>query len=99
MSDLTYKYQESKLVELPHYLYEVCIYRLSSKCVSSLSTRYYISNKFLEVPEREIIKRFKNCTIERFITLLGAPYSFIKENNLPIYELKKKNHGKRKTAN
>ena len=53
-----------------------------------LSTRYYTSDKLLEVKEVEVIKRFKDFNIERFITLLGAPKSFIEENNLPIYELK-----------
>ena len=54
-----------------------------------LSTRYYTSEKLLEVKEVEVIKRFKDFNIERFITLLGAPQSFIEENNLPIYELRK----------
>lgn len=53
-----------------------------------LSTRYYTSNKLLEAKEVEVIKRFKDFNIERFITLLGAPQSFIEENNLPVYELK-----------
>lgn len=54
-----------------------------------LSCRYYTSDKLLNVKEVEVVKRFKNFNIERFITLLGAPISFIEENNLPIYELKK----------
>lgn len=54
-----------------------------------LSCRYYTSNKLLNVKEVEVVKRFKNFHIERFITLLGAPMSFIEDNNLPIYELKK----------
>lgn len=53
-----------------------------------LSTRYYTSDKLLNVKEVEIIKRFRTFSIERFITLLGAPQSFIEENNLPVYELK-----------
>lgn len=60
-----------------------------------LSCRYYTSNKLLNVKEVEVVKRFKNFHIERFITLLGAPMSFIEDNNLPIYELKKSSKKKK----
>lgn len=62
---------------------------MSSMRVNMLSSRFYTSNKLLDVKEVEEIKRFKDFTIDRFITLLGAPMSFIEENNLPIYELRK----------
>ena len=53
-----------------------------------LSNRLYTSDRFLNVKEVEVVKRFKNFNIQRFITLLGAPISFIEENNLPIYKSK-----------
>lgn len=55
-----------------------------------LSNKYFTSEKFLDLKEREVLKYYKDYTIERFITLLGAPFSFIEENDLPPYELKKK---------
>lgn len=86
---ITYRYQDSQIEVLPYFLYEVDIYRIAPKRVNILSSRYYTSNKLLQVNEREVIKRFKDFSIDRFITLLGAPLSFIEENNLPIYELRK----------
>ena len=57
---------------------------------SILSSKFYTSKKLLDVEEMTILKRFRNFDIERYVTLLGAPQSFIEENNLPIYELKKR---------
>lgn len=86
---ITYRYQDCQIEVLPCFLYEVDLYFISPKRTNLLSCRYYTSDRLLKVKEVEIIKRFKNFNIERFITLLGAPVSFIEENNLPIYELKK----------
>lgn len=86
---ITYRYQDGQIEALPYFLYEVCLYRTSPDRVSMLSNRYYTSDRILNVKEVEVVKRFKNFSIERFITLLGAPISFIEENNLPIYELRK----------
>ena len=87
---ITYKYQDSQIEVLPYFLYEVSIYRIAPMRVNILSSRYYISDKLLNVKEVEVIKQFKNFNIERFITLLGASKSFIEENNLPVYELNSK---------
>lgn len=85
----TYRYQDNQIEVLPYFLYEVDLYSISPKRTKILLSRYYTSDKFLNVKEVEVVKRFKNFNIQRFITLLGAPISFIEENNLPIYELKK----------
>lgn len=86
---ITYRYQDCQIEVLPCFLYEVDLYFISPRRANLLSCRYYTSDTLLKVKEVEVIKRFKNFNIERFITLLGAPISFIEENNLPIYELKK----------
>ena len=93
---VTYRYEDSQLKVLPFFLYEVSVYRISQNRISSLSCTLYKSDKFLNTKERETVKRFKNFSIDRFITLLGAPMSFIEENNLPIFEFKKP---KKKTKN
>lgn len=85
---ITYRYQGSRVEVLPYFLYEVDIFRIAPMRANILSSRYYISDKLLNVKEVEVIKRFKSFNIERFITLLGVPQSFIEENNLPIYELR-----------
>lgn len=87
---VTYRYQDSQIEVLPYFLYEVSIYKAAPKMSSILSSKFYTSKKLLEVEEMTILKRFRNFDIERYVTLLGAPQSFIEENNLPIYELKKR---------
>lgn len=42
----------------------------------------------------EECKQYDGYSIVRSITLLGAPYSFIKEHNLPIYKLYSKDNKK-----
>lgn len=86
---ITYRYQDNQIEVLPWFLYEVDLYFISPRRANLLSHRYYTSDKLLNSKEVEVIKRFRNFNIERFITLLGAPISFIEENSLPIYELKK----------
>ena len=81
---------------MPYFLYEVSLYRTTPKRVNLLLSRYYTSDKLLNVKEVEVVKRFRAFNIERFITLLGAPISFIEENDLPLYELKTKRNEKRK---
>ena len=85
---ITYRYQDLQIEVLPYFLYEVDILRIAPMRTNILSSRYYISNRLLNVKEVKVIKRFKTFNIERFITLLGAPQSFIEENNFPIYKLK-----------
>ena len=86
---VTYRYEDSQLKVMPFFVNDVGIYRISLNRVSSLSCNLYKSDRFLNLKERETIKKFKNFSIDRFITLLGAPMSFIEENNLPIFEFKK----------
>ena len=39
---------------LPYFLYEVDIYRISFNRINLLSSRYYISDKFLEIKNNHI---------------------------------------------
>ena len=89
---ISYKYQNSQLEIYPKFLYEVTLYKISLQSASILSCRYYTSDKFLKIKGSEMIKRCKDFYITRFITLLGAPESFIEKNNLSIYQLKRKNN-------
>lgn len=86
-----YCYSDLLIEVLPYFLYEVTIYRADSKRSNMLSCKYYISNKLLKVNEIKVLKRFKSFNIIKFITLLGAPKSFIEDNNLQVYNpIKKK---------
>lgn len=83
---VTYRYQDSQLMVAPTFIYEVDLYYIAKNRANLLSSRTYTSDRELNVNEVEIVKRFKKFSIERFITLVGAPIAFIKENNLPIFE-------------
>lgn len=84
-----YKHPDGYLIEaLPYFLYEMSLYWMSSRRSNMLCCKYYISDRPLKVKSVEVVKRFKNFHLERFITLLGAPMSFIEDNNLQVYEPK-----------
>lgn len=82
---------------MPVFLYEVDLYYISRNRCNLLLSRTYTSDRELKVKETEVVRRFKNFAIERFITLVGAPIAFIEENNLPIYEPKKRKIKKKKS--
>ena len=82
---VTYKFEDSLITESPYFIYEVDLYRISKNRANVIGTRYYRSNKLLKVKDVEVVRYFNSFTIERYITLLSAPKSFIEENNLPLY--------------
>ena len=85
-----YKYHDDYIIEGKYFLYEVNIYQEAKWQNNILSTRFYISNKELNLSERVLIKKFKKFDIIRYITLLEAPNWFVK--NLPIYIKHKRKH-------
>lgn len=92
---ICYKYNEDYIEELPYFTYEIDIYNESPNKVNLLSNKMYISDKLLNFKEMTIIKKFKNCKIVRYISLLGAPDWFVKE--LPIYKKHKRKHERKST--
>lgn len=86
MTTELFRFGNDKIEVLPYFLYEVTIYQISKNMVRLLESKYYKSDKLLNVKDTAI--RYKNYSLIRNITLLAAPIEFIKENNLQ--ELKKK---------
>lgn len=86
MTTELFRFGNDKIEVLPYFLYEVTIYQISKSMVRLLESKYYKSDKLLNVKDTAI--RYKNYSLVRNITLLAAPIEFIKENNLQ--ELKKK---------
>lgn len=86
MTTELFLFGNDKIEVLPYFLYEVTIYQISKNMVRLLESKYYKSDKLLNVKDTAI--RYKNYSLIRNITLLAAPIEFIKENNLQ--ELKKK---------
>ena len=91
---VTYRFEGSQIEVLPYFLYEVSVDKLWKNGFCNLRTRFFKADKFLKVCLMEETKRFDGYSIVRSITLLGAPYSFIKERNLPIYKLYSKDNKK-----
>lgn len=83
----TSRFENSQIEVLPYFLYEVSVDKLWKNGFCCLKSRFFKSDKFLKVKEVEV-KYFDGYSIVRSITLMGAPYNFIKERNLPIYKLK-----------
>lgn len=86
MTTELFLFGNDKIEVLPYFLYEVTIYQISKSMVRLLESKYYKSDKLLNVKDTAI--KYKNYSLVRNITLLAAPIEFIKENNLQ--ELKKK---------
>lgn len=85
-----YRFGENRIVAMPYFLYEVSVYKLSRNMACILGSKYFKSDKLLNIKKDvEYLKKTKDYNIVRYIDLLGAPMSFIEENNLPIYELRK----------
>lgn len=88
-----YVYEGIKIEALPYFLYEVCIYKHWDSGACVLGSRFFKSNKLLKINSFSKFKRFNGYTIEKEITLIGAPYQFIRERNLseykPIVKIKK----------
>ena len=82
---ITYRFKGSQISVLPYFLYEVSVDKHWKNGYCNLKSRYFKSNRFLKITEE--VKHYDEYSIIRRIILLGAPYSFIKENNLSVYEL------------
>lgn len=91
---VTYRFEGSQIEVLPYFLYEVSVDKLWKNGFCCLKNRFFKSSKFLKMKNTEECKQYDGYSIVRSITLLGAPYSFIKEHNLPIYKLYSKDNKK-----
>lgn len=85
-----YQYNEDKIESMPYFLYEISYYKIEKNMAGLLDFKYFKSDKLLNIKNKIECKRYKNYLIIRYINLIGAPIEFIKENNLQLYELKKK---------
>lgn len=90
-----YIYKEQKIVEFPYFIYELCVYKYWKNGFCILSTKFYKSDDLLNIKKQRKYKYFKEYMIEEEITLVAAPYNFIRENNLPEYKPKVKKSRKK----
>lgn len=93
---VSYRFGENRIEPMPYFLYEVSIYKITKNMVCILDSKYYKSDKLLTIKKKAEYKKVKDGHIARFVDFLGAPIEFIRENNLPIYELRKPSKKKKK---
>lgn len=86
----TYTYKGFRLEILPYFLYEICINKYWKGGFCTLESKFLKSDKPLKVKVFNQFKYGESFLIEKSITMLGAPYSFIRENNLPEFQLNNK---------
>lgn len=93
---VSYRFGENRIEPMPYFLYEVSVYKITKNMAGILDSKFFKSDKLLKIKNDVECKKFKDYQIVRYIDLLGAPMEFIKENNLPIYELRKPSKKKKK---
>lgn len=93
---VSYRFGENRIEPMPYFLYEVSVYKITKNMAGILDSKFFKSDKLLKIKNEVECKKFKDYQIVRYIDLLGAPMEFIKENNLPIYELRKPSKKKKK---
>lgn len=94
----TYIYNDSRIEELPYFLYEICINKYWKGGFCVLESRYFKTDEILHIKHKNLFKYYKDYIIAKEISLIGVPYEFIQENNLPIYQpnIKKRKIKKKK---
>lgn len=94
----TYRLQGNRVEIMPYFLYEVSIYKITKNMVSLIDSQFYKSDRQLTIKKNTTVKKYKEYSIVRYVDVLGVTKEFIKENNLPIYEIniKKKLINKKK---
>lgn len=82
----TYIFDNNRIEVVPYFIYEVGLYKYWKSGFCMLGTRTFKSDKFLNIKCKRKVKRYDTYFIEKEIVLIGAPYQFIRENNLPEYK-------------
>lgn len=84
----TYRYEDTQIEVFPFFLYEVNLWVRWKNGCSMLGSKFIKSNNL--IPKVVKSKKTKSYTIEKDITLIGAPLEFIQSEHLPPYELIKR---------
>ena len=82
----TYLYCDSRIEVLPYFLYEVCIYKYWGWGSCLLGSKFFRTSKPLNIDHFNKSKKYDGYSIDKEISLVGAPYEFIEENKLPMYK-------------
>ena len=91
----------SRIYPASAFIYEVTTYKLfnhkqavpSKGRAELVNSKFFKSSKPLTTLDYRIIKR-QEYTLEQTVVWLGAPIQYILDNNLPIFDQKKKKNEK-----
>lgn len=67
------------------FIYEITTEKFWKGGYSLIGSTLYKSDRLLSVKKSSLSKKISGGRLEKNLTLIGAPYGFIVENNLPIY--------------
>lgn len=81
---------------MPYFLYEVCLYRTTKGMASLIASKFFKSDRLLDIKKTVTVKRYDEYTLLRSIDLVGVPKEFVEMEQLPVYELNKKKINKKK---
>lgn len=92
----------SRIYPAPFFLYEVTTYKLYNEKQAKpakgraelIDSHFFRADKPLKVLGYKAIKKAE-FLLEQSITWIGAPITYIQDNNLPIYNPRKKNEKRR----
>lgn len=88
MAQQIYLIGDNKVEIMPYFLYEVSIYKITKNMAYLIDSQLYKSDKVLKVRNDVTVKKYRNYSIVRYITILGVTKEFVEENDLPIYKKK-----------
>ncbi len=92
----SYRFGDERVEEMPYFLYEISIYKITKDGIGILNSKFLKSNKLLEIKKEVICKKYRNFQLMQCIDLRGVPIDFIIDNNLSLYEpFKKKKQNER----
>lgn len=92
----TYLFHGDRVEIMPYFLYEVSVYKITKNMAALMGSQFYKSDKPLTIKKDSTIKKYKDYSVVRYVDILGVTKEFVEENNLPIYEIKKKRNKKKK---
>ena len=83
----------SRIYPASAFIYEVTTYKLFRKRAELINSKFFKSSKPLTMLDYKIIRK-KDYILEQTVVWLGAPIEYIIDNNLPVFNQKKKKNEK-----
>ena len=80
-----YIFNSRVIEQSTHFIYRVVFHKYWSNGYCLLGDKFFKSDKLLCIKTDNEFRYFKGYIIRKEIVLIGAPYEFIRDNNLPLY--------------